>query len=248
MRINLGILLALVCSLSSMATTMIPVPIVNKLEDSDAVIVGTVVSQTYKRHPVLNVVTETKIKVEESAGVNPNQFHNNQFIEVTSPGGKWADMKYMIPGSPKFTIGERTAVLVKENSGSLFIHHLGGGKFNFIKKNGQEYIQAQVYSDKPGVGLMKFSEFENVIETSHLRQKLTKYSKRSEIMIAKPDEKNKIQIRDAKRMPASANMKQNYRKVSSEEKIEQHNFTKGFLILVFIIMGLFFTFSARKEQ
>lgn len=242
----ISVILLVALTSTSLATTMIPIPIKDKLEDTDAVIVGKVVSKTFKRHPVLNVVTEAKLEIEKAVGIDNNSHHSNKFIGVTYPGGTWAGMTYAFPGTPNFEIGEKTAVMVKKNAGSLFVHHLGGGKFNFFKKDGKEYLRAEVYADKEGVGLISFNKFEKVLRESHFQKGLSAVSLKREIYVAKGNSEKLVNANLSGRQPAS--VKENNRKIASVEKEKRNDITRGFLIAIFIMMGLFFTFNARKEQ
>ncbi len=246
---NLGIkLLALIFAAEVvMATTMLPVPIEDKVEASDAVVVGEVVSKTFKRHPLLNVVTQAKLKLKKSVGINHNDNHNSQFVNITYPGGKWADMVYSVPLAPNFEVGETAVVLLKNNKGAMFVHYLGAGKFNIINKDGVEYVKSEVFSNQKGVGFLKMKDFEKVLRRSHFNSGLATYHKRNEVQVVKTNLPNNELATGSGRSPASANIKQNHRKISSEEKAKKHNFTKGFLVFVFIVMGLFFSFKARNE-
>lgn len=237
---NSALGLLLIYSLNSMATTFIPVPIKDKVADSDVIIFGSYQGKNYKKNNQGKVVTEITFKVNKSVGLSFNQLSANNYFKFQVPGGVWGDRTHTVYGVPKFKDGDKSekVMLLKSNHGEYWVHHFAAGKFNLIEKDGKKLLQSDIFGTQKNVGLIEYNEFEEILKRSHFKQALQ--TQQSEKHVAKANNKKEIDRQIASEID---DFQQNKVLMKKGE-----NFTTNFLVILLIFLGLIFTYTNRKRR
>ena len=156
----------------ALATLFVPLSVEEKVKDSDAVILGVVMSSHFKKSKG-RIITAITLDIQKSVGLQFNQMVSKKNFKVYYPGGEWEGLIRKIEGAPRFEIGEEVILLLRHRKGAFWIHYLASGKFSKIIRNGQEFLISPVFSDEMGVGLIPFSDFQRILEEGHLQGPLS---------------------------------------------------------------------------
>ncbi|MCY4643683.1 MAG: hypothetical protein OXB88_03605 [Bacteriovoracales bacterium] len=232
------------------ATSFASTTVQKKVESSDVVVFGTVVSSDYIRDNLGDIATEITLNADRFA--TQPQFKKplsspQRNFTVRYPGGILEGIGQKIPGTPEFVIGEKVVVLLKHNSSrkGFWVHNYAAGKFSRIKKGGKEFLVSSIFSDQLGVGLISVSDFDRILDDFRFKTSFSPKDSGDEkkIVIAKKEEKM------VSREVGSLQEKRTIQS-SDEETPPSHSeqFNFYFLILILIFMGSLFVFITRYQK
>jgi hypothetical protein len=156
----------LVCvfSLSSLATTFIPISIERQIKDSDAVIQGVYKTSFYKKLPNGMIVTQNEFSIEYSEGIKQSEMRNFKNFTVLSPGGTWQGETTKVQGAPRFKKEEQVVLFLKKSEQGYWIQNLSLGKYEVKKMGTKEIIVSSVFPYHPKMGQMKKDKFYNLVK------------------------------------------------------------------------------------
>ena len=225
------------------ATSFAPVTIQQKIEDSDAVISGSIMKSYYAKDKSGRVITVVVLDVEKSLGLKFKQITSRKNFTAQYLGGKWQGINHKIPGSPKFSVNEKVVLLLRHSDNAFWIHHLAAGKFSKIKKEGEGFLRSSVFSKQFGVGIISFNDFEALLKKSHFKSSLS-YNPSEKKVIAVQDKSKGID----RRLSTVENNHRIPSKIKNVSQNEKFNFI--FLILTFLTIGAlyFFIFHRGKKR
>lgn len=161
MKISWIFLIVLIVNSVCYATTFVPISIKQQVMESESIVKGVVVSETYEEHPTFGVVTGVKIKADRHLGFETGV---GEDIQVFYPGGKLAGQGVLIPGSPKFKAGEKVVVFLKNQHAKSWVNNLGVGKFSIKNIGTEEIIVNQIFPEHPEAGHMPLKRFYSLVE------------------------------------------------------------------------------------
>lgn len=241
-------LILMAMSISLFATSFIPINVKDKLEDSDAVIMGTYESSISKKDSSGMIVTEATINIEKSVGISFNPAMSKNKFKLRFPGGSWGGLVHTIEGVPRFKQNEKVVLLLKAHQQNYWVHHLAAGKYSVLKKNGEEILVSDIFSSDEGVGRLSLNSFQNTLKNSHFSSGLVLHSNFNEkkaYVATGPTKK-----RRSGRSPASIS-KSGHNEIENIDRepssVSNSDTRTNLLIIVFIFMGLFFTYRSRRE-
>ena len=189
--------IALFCiSLTSLATSLIPLTVEQKIEDTDAVVMGSVVRSYYTRDRYENIITVVVLNVEKSVGLEFKQILSPRSFKFQYLGGHWNGLVQVISSSPRFKNGENVVVFLKNKNSLFWIHHLAAGKFTKIKKEGKTFLRSSVFSDKEGVGIISLGNLQNILKSSQFEGGLSDNPRENSFNTIKKKKNVKTENRD----------------------------------------------------
>jgi len=145
------------------STTFVPVSLERQLKESSGVIIGEYLGETYKRMPSGQIITEATIKLDQTAGIDPNHLVNKNNIKVIYPGGLWQDMVYQVHGAPKFSKGRKVALLLKKDAHGFWVNNLALGKYNIVKRDGELSLVSEVFPNHPNFKKITMNDFTRMV-------------------------------------------------------------------------------------
>ncbi len=153
--------LLLAVSTSASATVMKYLDVADLVEESEVIVLGTVVGQKTLIDPVREqVVTRTTIRAKKTYfGPDSKEFTFQQW------GGEWEGMLHKIPGDPTFTKGEEVVLFLNEGKGQyagLYLTAMGQSKW-MVQRDGEKPL---IFRDLTDLGLV-FDESAIDIEHKH---------------------------------------------------------------------------------
>lgn len=218
-----------------LSTSFAPIHIREKVEDSDAVVMGTVVKSYYTRNSRGRIYTVVVLDIEKTAGLKlPDNISSHNF-RVRYLGGKWGDRVQEVPGSPKFSFGEKVVLLLGHHKNLFFIHHLAAGKFSLVKKSGKEFLVSEIFSEREGIGKISLDEFNQILQNSHLGTPLSYNIKQRQIFVEENSKRGKF---DEARNLASPNKDTFSSSKSGQKGSGRGNLFLIFLVVLFLSLGL----------
>ena len=154
------ILLLSFSSLTSFGTTFVPVPIKDQIKESSAIVQGEIINFESEEEESGKIVTKVFIRADKWVDTKPEAGHLTFYV----PGGQVGDRIYQVEGSPKFSIGEKVVLFLKEHNNKLWIQNLALGKY-MIRKYGRENILVNsVFPEHPKIGQIPLSTFQNLTQ------------------------------------------------------------------------------------
>ena len=129
------ILLASIISLNVTGTTFVPVPIKDQIKESSAIVQGEIINFESEVEDNGKIITKVFIRADKWVDTKPQAGHLTFYV----PGGQIGDRIYQVEGSPKFSIGEKVVLFLKEHNNKLWIQNLALGKY-MVRKYGKQNI------------------------------------------------------------------------------------------------------------
>ena len=212
----------------ALSSSFAPIHIREKVEDSDAVVLGTVVRSYYSKDNRKNINTIIVLDVKKSAGLKSREIILPKDFKIRYMGGEWEGQVQEIAGAPKFSIGEEVIVLLRHHKSLFWVHHLAAGKFSLIKKVSGKFLQSEIFSDKDGVGRIPLSEFNQILQNSHLGTPLSYNPRENKAFIA--GHENGSEFSPARKLASQGKSTHH----SSKDREEEDLFVVFFIIIGFI--------------
>ena len=221
----------------ALPTLFAPVTVQEKVEDSDAVILGIVAGAHFKKDDKGVIMTEVTLDVKKSVGLQFNQIVSKKSFKVRYPGGEWGGLVQKIEGTPRFKTGEEVILLLRHRKNVFWIHHLAAGKFSKMMRDGQEFLISPIFSDLMGVGLISFFDFQKILEESHLKSSLSYI----------PSEKHAVIAQEKKER--SRNLATDSGPIYSEadNDFSGPTFNLVFLIFILLLVGFLYIFMTKHR-
>lgn len=241
MKRYLLLILALL-SMPILATIINPVPIDKQLKSAYAVIYGKYMGKVYKLDQKGEVVTDHSFQLLRSVGLTPNEIINKNDFRVTSPGGSWQGISYVVHSAPQFSPGDEVVLIINRGKeGGFVFQNLSLGKYEIHKKGDELYLSSALFPHHPQLGTIRYEDFNNSVETA-FGQKLTLLDDR-EIHIVK-DLGPQIE-KSKKRKPAS-----DFEEEPASFVSEQSQYRIAMFWLVFILAssGAVRAFFMKKKN
>lgn len=226
---------------TGMATTFAPLTIQEKVKHSDAVVLGTVISSHFKKDKNM-IVTEVILDVKESTGLQFNQIVSRKSFKVRYPGGKWGGLVHKIEGVPEFKKGEEVVLLLRYDRNAFWIHHLAAGKFSKIIRGDEEFLISSIFSKRMGIGLISFSNFEQILKKSHLKSSLSYLPSEEKVVITKGKKK------DNQKLITMRNSRHIQSKSVEDLQSSTSIFNFSFLILILALVGFLYIFILKHKK
>ena len=225
-----------------LATTFAPLSVRQKIEDSNAVVFGTV-TRTFgtKDKSKRRIVTVVTLDVERALGIQfkkimtPKNFQVRHYGGVVGTGA--SKIVESVAGAPRFNIGDRVALLLRYRDNVFWVHYLAAGVFSRVTLNGQDYLRSSVFSDRPNIGLISLRHFDHILREGHLKSSFLYRPGEKNIAIFKKNKK-------VEREPATV-YKYN-KKVEYEREIPTKK--NIFLILIFVALGVLFILIIQNRR
>jgi hypothetical protein len=223
-------ILTFIISTQSLATLYRPLSVSEHVKESDAFILGQVVSiETFKNEKGL---IETKVNFKLSQWMGLDQKRNDPYFEMTFPGGRFGDEVTHIPGNIKFSLGEKVLLLLKQNENGFSPVNLALSKYSVKRVGRGEIVINQVFPQHSEIGQIPLEFISKKIESLHKKKFTYAFKDKYEM------DNMKSMAKEAKRGIASVN---------NEEKIEETKNSILWLMIIFAIMsGLIVIY--RKEH
>ncbi|MBT3584778.1 MAG: hypothetical protein HN509_07715 [Halobacteriovoraceae bacterium] len=153
-----------VFSLSAAATTFNPVPVEDQVKSAYGAVLGTYVGKSYKKLASGQVVTEFTFKIAEGSGIKYSEIVNKNNFKILAPGGRWQGVSYRIDGTPKFSEGEKTFLLLNKVPEGFMVSDHAMGKYNIKEENGEVYLSNSVFPKHSSLGRISLKEMNLVLE------------------------------------------------------------------------------------
>jgi hypothetical protein len=161
-------------STTILATTFLPTKIIDRMKNSDGLIMGQYTGHSYKKIATGDVVTEYTFTVQKFAGLTPNDILNKHAFKVIVPGGKWNGLNYKVSGAPSFMRDKDIVLMVRKGGFGYVLPDLAMSKFELIRKGPSKELVSNIYSHKDGIGKISLNDF-NIITNEVFGHNLQKY-------------------------------------------------------------------------
>ncbi len=133
------------------ATQVISLDLNEMTDRADVIVHGTVVAVTSERMPQARGRIHTKVIVEPTEVLRSDR--QQVRYELSVPGGTVGRIGQLVPGAPKFTVGEEVLVLLARHEATqrLVVVGLSQGRYRVERAPGQA---PTLVSDRHGAALM----------------------------------------------------------------------------------------------
>lgn len=231
-------LLTLLFGQSLWATTFLETSLEDRLRTAQGVIKGEFMGSSSKRLPSGQVVTEASFKVLGVSGIRPNEIINHQGFKILYPGGSWQGRTYRVHGTPEFSQGEVSYLVIQKGKYGYQLANLAMSKYRPIERNGERFLQSEVFPNKEGIGLISLNEFNELLGNA-FGDRMTAF--RVDKFIDKGSKIVQAQsMKRGSRSPASRG--------SSAEREQKTNFSPIWLIIALGILGFISSFLTRGKR
>jgi len=255
-RFLFSILLIVALCDFAFATLFIPIPIEKQLEESNGVIRGSYLGKNYKKLSTGEVVTEATFKVDYSSGLKRSDLLNPNNFKVLVPGGVWEGIVYQVYGSPTFSLGEESVLLLTKNAEGFSVTNMSLGKYKIYKEDGELYLSSEVFPEHPVLGSVRFTKFQEALWSAYGEGLHQNFEDKAVIAIGSSDSKNNSTGRapssissiskntneqTVARDPASV-------KSSAEQITSSSRINVWWFVMIMAILGSFITYASRKGK
>lgn len=234
-------------SFSLGATTFQVQEVKEQLKSADGVMIGHFLRSKGIQLENGTIATQMIFQMKKEYGLQSDLFGMDEVI-IHFPGGRVGQFRSEIQGVPKFTPGEKVALMIKNVDNRYWGLNLGMGSFKVISYGQDTILVNTIFPDDPKIGQVKLEEFEKDI-------RLVKGSNLKTVMAPQyPIEMDEVQ--GAQRLPASVNEEyspeegKNRSIASKAEAVQneedQENASIYWLICVLALLGGIFKFLRLK--
>jgi hypothetical protein len=219
------------------ATSFLPVSIKKQISESSGIIVGEVVNSEAIFDKNGAIQTKTFLKLDKWIGITPVSYH----IEVYVPGGEVGDRVHSIEGAPKFTIGEKVVLMLKDHNEKQWVLNLGLGKFNIKKVGNSEILVNSIFPRHPKVSQISL----DIFYTLASRIKSTKFHERTKNKYELEIEKHSAIIKKDKLKRGIASIRGGSRIDRNADNSKDSTF---WIILILGFLGALFTILKKYDK
>ena len=156
--LTLSILLPLVFPLAAGATTFVPVPLEDLIDEADAFVHGTYRGHEYGESETGRIVTEHTLEAIAVGGIAEAPGGGGLY-RFLSPGGVRGEIGLHVPGSPKFKPGEEVVVLLGGAGESFYVANLAAGKFAVVERGGTKVLENSIFPAQKGLSGISLEAF-----------------------------------------------------------------------------------------
>ncbi len=149
--LRIFILIAILLSNISFATTFLKAPLSQLVEQADSAAEVTLKDKKTFMTKMGVIQTEFTFKVNESFNLNSSDVENDN-LKMTMIGGTYEGVTSYIDGAPDFQIGEKSFLLLKKIESKIYLSNFSLGKFNIIVNDGQIFYSSSVFPTDAELG------------------------------------------------------------------------------------------------
>lgn len=231
-------ILALFLVVDVSATKDFPVSINNLIQNSDGIIIGEFKSNSYKKNKEGDIVTQSFFEIEQEVGLDRSKPINRKSFSVGHPGGYWQGLSFIDSNYPEFVEGEKSLLFLKKSGAGYELLYGSLGYFRYHESLNEDkrksYITSYRFPEHPKLKKVDLFNLENMIyrKFSSGLKGVTVSRYAQGVKKQKPNRGRAI----ASIKPGPA-----------EGGEEDDNKNAYFLVFIFIILGLFSVYRARKN-
>jgi hypothetical protein len=231
MRKHLILLMGLI-SIAAHATTFVPLPIKQQIQEAQGIVEGEVVAVNSQELQDGSIATRIFLRADKWVGLSPESDH----IEVYFPGGHIGDKVHKIEGAPEFQIGEKVVLMTQNIENQIWIQNLSLGKFSIKKFGLNDIVVNSVFPNHPQAGQMSLKAFHELVQSI----------KKEEVQVRFKD---KYERNHEKYHAVKSLHNNNSRKIASvEDETEKNNFNTYWLVFILGFIGAIFSFVKIRKN
>lgn len=164
MLIKLLVLLTFLVTSVSFATTFLPVAVDDQISEADGILIGHFLHQQSVRIEDGTIATQMTFKLSKEYGLASDLFGLEEIL-VHYPGGSLDGETVMIDGVPRFTVGEKVALLARNIDNRLWGLNLALGSFRIVNYGNETLLVNEIFPQDRRLSQIKLTEFENKVKT-----------------------------------------------------------------------------------
>lgn len=150
---------------STQAMKLFPIPITKQLNESDGVIFGEFLGDSYKRMHNGKIVTESSFKIIKSVGITEKYLINKSLFRVYYDGGVYNGFRYNNESAPRFKEGKSYMVLLKRTSYGFKPYMDKLGVYDLKSDRESTHLISQAFPKHPKIGIVPYNTFDLWIRT-----------------------------------------------------------------------------------
>ena len=144
---------------------LFPIPITKQLNESDGVIYGEFLGNSYKRMHNGKVVTESSFRIVKSIGIAEKYLINKSLFRIYYDGGVYNGFRHNNDSAPSFKEGNSYLLLLKRTSYGFkpYMDKLGVYDLKYDRES--TYLVSQAFPKHPKIGVIPYNTYELWIRT-----------------------------------------------------------------------------------
>lgn len=216
------------------STVFVPVPIKKQLRESTGVVQGEVINFESLEEDNGKIITKVFLRADKWIGLEAD----HGFLEVYLPGGQIGDQILKVEGAPKFEIGEKVVLLLKNYKGKNWVQNLALGKYMVRKYGSTEIMINSVFPEHPEVGQMTLNSFYDLVYNVKSAKLNERFRDKYEIQA----ERSSFELKNERQARDIASIK------TEEEKETDNKASTLWVLFFFGLLGLMLRFVRKKQS
>lgn len=164
------IMLTMIVSFKSMATTFQVMPLEQLIEEASSGAEVELKSKKMFKNNMGMIMTDYSFQVIEGHNVSDSDMKND-LLTITMSGGTVDGVTSYIDGAPDFAIGERSFLLLKKIESKMYLSNFTMGKYKIEQSEGQTFYVSSVFPYDSDIGKVKK---DRMIDMMKLKFKVTR--------------------------------------------------------------------------
>lgn len=141
-----------------------PVLVEHQIEESSAIIIGSLIGQSFEKDELGMIVTKNTFKISLASGLTHGFLSENSQIDIYTPGGVLAGLVYHVEGAPTFKLDEEVAVFTKKINEKYWIQNLALGKYSIRKIGETKILISEIFPSNPQMGQIEIRDFYRLVK------------------------------------------------------------------------------------